>query len=97
MITMTLPGGGCLMSNTGTYRVIDGKVVKVSDRVPGLAYTFDCFVPNGGYNSENLGCFIDSRRKKREVMRVQGVREAGDGSAGHIDSEVRKRYPKRLR
>ena len=86
-----------MKSKTGTYMVVDGEVVKVSDQVPKVAYTFDCFVPNKGYFSENLGCFIDSRHKKRAVMQAQGVKEAGDGAAGHIDSEVRKRYPKRLR
>jgi len=72
------------MSKTGTYRFNPetNRVEKISDRIP--AVSFDSVsLPRGehsqgGYYSENLGCFIRSRRHKRDVLKRKGLAEAAD-------------------
>ncbi len=67
------------MTATGTYKMVDGKFTKVSDRIPNTQ-VFDCFVPNKGYVSHNLGhrpVEINSRRDKRRAMAAAGLREEG--------------------
>lgn len=72
------------MSKTGTYRFNPetDRVEKVSDRIP--AVSFDSVsLPRegrdeGGYFSENLGCFIRSRRHKRDVLKRKGLTETAD-------------------
>lgn len=61
---------------TGTYKVIGGKLVKVSDRV-GSRRFLSCTCPSGGYRSENLGCFVKSRTHKRELLDRHGLEETG--------------------
>ena len=67
------------MSNTGRYKYdpTSGRVVKVSERIPHIS-VFDCFCPEGGYFSENLGSFVRSRTHKRELLESQGLRETND-------------------
>ena len=64
------------MSTTGTYVVRDGQVVKVSDKV-GSRRFLTCTCPSGGYRSENLECFVESRRHKRELLDERGLEETG--------------------
>jgi len=63
-------------SKTGTYKVVDGKMTKVSDRV-GSRRFLTCTCPSGGYCSENLGCFVKSRTHKRALLDAQGLEETG--------------------
>lgn len=65
-----------MRSTTGTYKVVDGKLVKVSDRV-GSRRFLTCTCPPGGYHSENLGCFVESRTHKRELLDRRGLEETG--------------------
>ena len=66
------------MSKTGTYVYVKGEgLVKVSDRVPNVQ-VFDCFVPDGGYYSDNLETYVESRAHKRQLMAAQGVHEKED-------------------
>ena len=75
------------MSKTGTYRVNPktGELEKISDRIP--AVSFDSVSlgsgehREGGYYSENLGCFIRSRRHKRDVLKSKGLVEVADRGA----------------
>lgn len=67
------------MSNTGTYKMIDGELVKVSDRVPSLK-PFVYFPGHGandhsGYYSEGLGKFVKSKDHKREILKKKGWAE----------------------
>ncbi len=83
------------MSKTGTYRVSSetGEVEKISDRIP--AVSFDSVsLPRegrdeGGYYSENLGCFIRSRRHKRDVLKRKGLAEVAD--SGSHQEHVRQK------
>lgn len=65
------------MSKTGTYKVVNGEVVKVSDRVHTQS---DVFMPrdtiHSGHYFENLGTIITSKEHKRQVMKEQNVTEA---------------------
>jgi hypothetical protein len=65
------------MNKTGRY-VFDkakGEFVRVSDRPPNVQ-VFDCFVPEGGYYSENLGTFVESRSQKRRILKERGLAES---------------------
>lgn len=73
------------MSKTGTYRCIDGKWIKVSDKLPRLA---DAYVPSGGYMDDNLGSYdekkqswrpvyIESKEQKASLLRERGLVEDG--------------------
>lgn len=72
-----------MINKTGTYKLVNGKLEKISDRVPNTQ-VFDCYVPEGGYYSENLcpdpgkSVFVKSRQHKRALMKAQGVRETND-------------------
>lgn len=72
------------MSKSGIYKYdpVSKKVVKVSDRVPYVSFD-DVSLPPGknSYYSENLGCFINSRRHKRDVLKRQGLMEVPDRGA----------------
>jgi len=67
------------MSYTGTYKFDpkQGRMVCISKRMPNTQ-VFDCYVPEGGYYSENLGGFVESRRQKRRILREKGLVEKGD-------------------
>lgn len=71
-------------SRTGTYKYDERtkKVVKVSDAIPHVSFD-DVSLPPGrdSYYSENLGCFIRSRRHKRDVLRSRGLVEVPDRGA----------------
>lgn len=61
------------MSYTGTYKFNPktGKVEKISDQSR-TTRLFDVFVPKGGYYSENLGGFVDSKSTKRRILDRRG-------------------------
>lgn len=63
-------------STTGTYKVVNGKVVKVSNKVKSRRF-LTCACPSGGYYSENLDCFVKSRTHKRELLDEKGLEETG--------------------
>lgn len=68
------------MSLTGTYKYNPetGKVEKVSDRIPNIAWMAQASVPEGGYTCYNLGdkpVEIYSRRQKYDLMQRHEVRE----------------------
>lgn len=70
------------MGKTGRYKYDPekGEMVKVSDEIPNIC-VFDCFCPEGGYWSRNLGhkpTFVESRTHKRKLMRERGLSEAND-------------------
>lgn len=67
------------MSKTGTYKVIDGEVVKVSDRIPSLKAPvyFPSACDHSGYYSEALDKHFYSKDHKRQVMNEMGVAECG--------------------
>lgn len=63
-------------SKTGTYKMVDGKLTKISDKIPNMNFVgLSC--PKGGFHSENLGGFVKSRKHKLALMNQRGVREAG--------------------
>ena len=71
------------MSNTGTYKLIGGTMVKVSDKVPSLRKPV-WFPPRSqvgvsGYKDEHLGhnVILENKDQKREYMRKNHVAEAG--------------------
>lgn len=67
------------MSATGTYKYIDGKVVKVSDEIPrigGATSTICTF--KRPYWEDNLASepiYITSRAHKAQLLREQGLTE----------------------
>lgn len=63
-------------TKTGTYRFVEGRLVKISDRVRSRRF-LTCTCPSGGYFSENLGCFVRSRIHKRDILNRQGLEEVG--------------------
>jgi hypothetical protein len=70
------------MSNTGTYKLIDGKMVKVSDKTPNIKghmwYPKRSQRSHGGYHDEHLGdVFVESKEHKRQIMKEQHLAEAG--------------------
>lgn len=67
------------VNKTGTYKwdPEKGEMVKISDRAH-VAHAFDCYVPEGGYYSDNLGTFVESRAHKRRLMKEQNVKEASN-------------------
>ena len=68
------------MSKTGTYKYVNGEMVKVSDRIPN-AQVFDCHVPNKGYWSENAGhkpVFFTDRAEKRAHLKANGMAERAE-------------------
>jgi hypothetical protein len=70
------------MSKSGTYRwdAQQGKMIKISDRIPNVSSLDNvAAVPNGGYYSEQLGTFIESKQQKKRVMERQGVRQVEPG------------------
>lgn len=70
---------GCPVDHTtvtGRYIVCDGKLVKISNKV-GSRRFLTCTVPQGGYYSENLGTFVESRTQKRRLLDVKGLEETG--------------------
>jgi len=73
------------MSKTGSYRYIEGRWVKVSDKPPRLV---DAYVPEGGYIDETLGqpigdtggwqpARIETKEQKAALMREKGIVEDG--------------------
>jgi len=67
------------MSYTGVYKYdkTTGQVVLISERTPDVQ-VFDVHVPEGGYYSDNLQTFVQSRQHKRELLKAQGLRETND-------------------
>ncbi len=82
-------------SKTGTYAFRDGKLVKVSNRIPSCTFD-DVTCPNEGYQSEQLGCFVRSRRHKRDILKEKCLAEAGDGSAAHTKTPKRPTFEEAL-
>lgn len=65
------------MSKSGTYKVIDGELVKVSDKIPRLKENvyFPGASDHSGYFSENLNAHIRSKEHKRQVLKQKGAAE----------------------
>lgn len=63
-------------TKTGRYVMRNGKVMKISNKV-GSRRFLTCSCPSGGYHSENLGCFVESRTHKRELLDQKGLEETG--------------------
>lgn len=73
------------MSKTGTYKIINGKVEKVSDDTPRLACRVDdAFYPGEPYleyfNGRNP-VLITSKGHKKAEMNARGIRELNDEDA----------------
>lgn len=67
-------------STTGVYKYdsMNDQMVRIDNRgIPDVG-VFDCYVPDGGYYSDNLECFIESREHKRQVLAAKGLTEIGD-------------------
>jgi hypothetical protein len=72
------------VSKTGTYAYRDGKLVKVSDRVPSLRSPV-YFPPRskrscGAYEEEHFGdkpVMVTSKDHKRQIMKEQHLAEVG--------------------
>lgn len=62
--------------HTGTYKVVNGKLTRVS-RKAGPRRFLSVTCPPGGYDSEHLGCFVESRTHKRRLLDERGLEEAG--------------------
>ena len=63
---------------TGTYKVVEGQVVRVSGRIPRLKPWV--YVKPGGQYFENLGhrpVWIEDAAHKRRVLEKLELREAG--------------------
>jgi len=85
---MALSCRGC--GNSAAYRVqarmIENKIIDICDRCGdvGSAHVPDVYWPGHAYKSENITdangnpILLTSRRHKAEVMREQGLSEAGD-------------------
>jgi hypothetical protein len=69
---------------TGTYKVINGRLEKISDAVPSLKGIFDVTWSNP-YYSHSLGCYVDSKEQKRVLLKQRGLIE------GRPDEMVVKR------
>lgn len=65
------------MSKTGTYKIINGELVKVSDRVPSLrpSVYFPKASDHSGYTSEMAGVHFRNKNHKREVLKEKGWAE----------------------
>ena len=69
------------MSKTGTYKVINGKVVKVSDKVPNIAsridgvYFKEPYKENFGGAGQNRAIEITSKSHKKRELEARGLRE----------------------
>ena len=68
------------MSKTGRYAVRNGKVVKLSDRIPHLPK--NVYLPSGGKFYEEFndsshphGQWIDNKHEKRRVMKKLNLAE----------------------
>lgn len=70
------------MSNTGTYKMVKGKFIKVSDRLPKLRSSV-YYPPRskrscGSYYDEHLGdTWVHSKDHKRKILQEQHLKEAG--------------------
>lgn len=72
---------------TGTYTFVKelGCLVKISGRANSCV--FDCFCPEGGYISDNLGptpVYVESRSHKRQLLQARGLREASALSSREV-------------
>ena len=79
------------MSSTGTYKMVDGKLVKVSDRVPrSVAYAHSTLCSfKKPYWEEHLGekpIFIEPKGQKAKLVKEQGLVEKGDRVHGGINT-----------
>lgn len=65
------------MNKSGTYKIIDGELVKVSDNIPSLkpSVWFPKASGHSGYYSENLDSHIMSRDHKRRILKEKGAAE----------------------
>lgn len=63
-------------NKTGTYKLVDGKLTKVSDRVPNMRF-MSCTCPRYGYYSEHLDTFVETRKHKRKLLDERGLEETG--------------------
>ena len=84
------------MSSTGTYVLSDGKLKKVSDKIPGVAGSVsDMCTFKEPYVEEHLGhkpMFIRSRKEKAQILKKLGCVEK---SAVHGGINVERRGTKK--
>jgi len=64
------------MVKTGTYKYVDGILVKVSDKIPSIKSPI-YFPKTGGYYSESLNKHFESKTEKRNFMKKKGYAEVG--------------------
>ena len=62
-----------MSGNTGIWKYIDGKLVKVSDEIPSLLPILPWKEANNGYYDEELGTHVDSKQHYRALMKAQGL------------------------
>jgi len=75
------------MSKTGTYKMVDGKCVKVSDDVPRIASRIDgVYYPGSPYKEYFNGrepTWITSKGDKKAEMSRRGIVEMADDDIKH--------------
>ena len=80
-------------AKTGTYRYIDGKMVKVSDKTPPLAsridgvYFREPYYENFGGAGGKGGVEITSKGHKKAEMEARGIREYEPSIDGDVQFE----------
>jgi len=62
------------MSRSGTYKLIHGQMVKVSDKIPCLNDVFNIHFKEDYYSHE-LGCQITSKAQKKRLMEENNLIE----------------------
>lgn len=62
------------MGKSGIYKVINGRLEKVSDEIPNVSTLFNASFKDP-YYSHTLGGWIDSRQQKRELMQQRNLME----------------------
>ena len=78
------------MSKTGTYKIVNGDMVKVSDRIPWVSFDHVSLPKGQGYFSRSLGREIRSRRQKRDILARRGLAEVGDGRSSDFVRQPRE-------
>ena len=75
------------MSNTGTYKLIDGKVIKISDdvnifRTPIYGWKES----DAGMYDDTFQCHVDSKDHYRQLLKSHGCRQKEDYQYCHKPS-----------
>jgi hypothetical protein len=78
------------MGYSGTYRYINGKLIKVSEEIPSLTGVFDAAGWTGPYFSQALGQYIESREQKRALMKQHNCIEFDPSIAKKKESKAER-------